>query len=78
MLKKSFAKAGDVGLIPGSGSSPGGEHNNPLQCSCLESPIEATVHRVTKSQTPQSDLTRAYLSKTLFSHLKNERMKLDN
>ena len=33
-----------------------------------EEPIQATVHRVTKSQTPQSDLTRAYLSKALFSH----------
>ena len=25
----------DVGLIPGSGRSPGGGHGNPLQCSCL-------------------------------------------
>ena len=33
------AKAGDttdVGLIPGSGRSPGGGHGNPLQYSCLE------------------------------------------
>ena len=28
----------DAGLIPGSGRSPGGGHDNPLQCSCLESP----------------------------------------
>ena len=27
---------GDVGLIPGLGRSPGGEHGNPLQYSCLE------------------------------------------
>ena len=27
---------GDVGSIPGSGRSPGGEHGNPLQYSCLE------------------------------------------
>ena len=26
----------DVGLIPGSERSPGGEHGNPLQYSCLE------------------------------------------
>ena len=26
----------DVGLIPGSGRSPGGGHGNPLQYSCLE------------------------------------------
>ena len=27
--------AGDEGLIPGSGRSPGGGHGNPLQYSCL-------------------------------------------
>ena len=26
----------DVGLIPGSGRSPGGGHGNPLQYSCLK------------------------------------------
>ena len=26
----------DMGLIPGSGRSPGGEHSNPLQYSCLK------------------------------------------
>ena len=26
----------DVGLIPGLGRSPGGEHSNPLQYSCLD------------------------------------------
>ena len=46
----------DTGSIPGSGSSPGGGHGNPLQCSFLENPNDrgawqATVHRVTKSQT---------------------------
>ena len=29
----------DVGSIPGLGRSPGGEHGNPLQYSCLENPI---------------------------------------
>ena len=29
----------DVGLIPGSGRSPGGGHGNLLQYSCLENPI---------------------------------------
>ena len=28
----------DMGPIPGSGRSPGGEHGNPLQYSCLENP----------------------------------------
>ena len=33
------AGAGDVGLIPGSGRSPGGRYGNPLQCSCLGNPV---------------------------------------
>ena len=42
--------------IPWSGRSPGGGHGNPVQCSCLENPMDeearqATVHRAAKSQT---------------------------
>ena len=45
----------DVGLIPGSGRSPGGGHGSTLQYSCLENPMDrgdwlATVHRVAKSR----------------------------
>ena len=29
---------GDLGLIPGSGRSPGGGYGNPLQYSCLGNP----------------------------------------
>ena len=36
--KNPPAHAGDVGSIPGSGRSPGGENGNPLQYSCLENP----------------------------------------
>ena len=54
--KESACNAGDLGLIPGLERSPGGGHGNPLQYSCLESPIDrgawwATVHGVAKSQT---------------------------
>ena len=31
---------GDMDLIPGPGSSPGGGHTNPLQYSCLENPMD--------------------------------------
>ena len=31
-----YRKHREVGLIPGSGRSPGGEHGNSLQYSCLE------------------------------------------
>ena len=46
----------DMGLIPGSGRSPGGGHGNPRQYSCLENPMDreawqATVYRVAKSWT---------------------------
>ena len=30
----------DAGLIPGWGRSPGGEHGNPFQYSCLENPMD--------------------------------------
>ena len=47
--------AGDTGLASRSGRSPGGGNGDPLQCSCLENPMDrgawwATVHRVAKSQ----------------------------
>ena len=47
---------GDEGSIPGSGRSPGGRHDNPLQYSCLENPTDtgawrATIRRVASSQT---------------------------
>ena len=54
--KESTCNAGDSGLIPGSGRSPGGGNCNPLQYSCLENSINsgtwwAAVHGVTKSWT---------------------------
>ena len=36
--KESTCNAGDLGLIPGSGRSPGGGRSNPLQYSYLENP----------------------------------------
>ena len=36
--KESACNARDLGLIPGLGRSPGGEHGNPLQYSSLENP----------------------------------------
>ena len=36
--KESALNAGDPGLIPGSGRTPGGGHGNPFQYSCLENP----------------------------------------
>ena len=42
MVKNLPTNAGDVrdvGLIPGSGRSPGGGHGNPLQYSCWRIPL---------------------------------------
>ena len=39
MVKNLPAKAGDTGLIPGSGRSPEGNGNS-LQYSCLGEPID--------------------------------------
>ena len=60
--KVSAYNAGDPGSIPGSGRSPGEGNGNPLQFSCLETPMDAgasqaTVHGVAKSWTRQSDFT---------------------
>ena len=56
VMKNLPANAGDAGLIPVSGRSPGEENGNLLQYSCLENPVDrgawwAAVHRVTHSQT---------------------------
>ena len=54
--KESACNAGDLGLIPGLGRSPGEGNGNPLQYSCLENPMDrgawqVIVHGVAKSRT---------------------------
>ena len=54
-VKKPTASAGDVGLIPGLGRSPGEGNGNPLQYLCLKNPMDrgswkATVHGVAKGR----------------------------
>ena len=65
MVKNLPANAGDIrdaGSIPRLGRSPGGEHGNPLQYFCLESPMGsgawlATVHRITQNWTQLKQLS---------------------
>ena len=38
--KESACKVGDLGLIPGSGRSPGEGSGNPLHYSCLENSMD--------------------------------------
>ena len=54
--KESAYSAGDLGLIPGSGRSPGEGGGNPLQSSCLYNPMDrgawwATAYGVAQSRT---------------------------
>ena len=66
MVKNPPENAGDIrdlGSIPGLRRFPGGGHGNPLQCACLENPVdrgagEGTVHRVAQSQTQLERLSR--------------------
>ena len=56
MAKNPCANAGDTGSIPAWGRSPGEGNSNPLQCSCLENPMDsgawqATVNGFAKSWT---------------------------
>ena len=54
-VKNLPAKAGDVGLIPGSGRSSGEGSGNPHQYSFLGNSWQATAHCVAKSQTRLKD-----------------------
>ena len=80
MVKNLPTNAGDirdVGSIPRSGISPGGEHGNSLQYSCLEKPMDrgawwAAVHGVAKSWTRLNDFTFTFhfhaLEKEMATH----------
>ena len=73
-VKASACNAGEPGLIPGSGRSPGEENDNPPQYSCLENPMDgeawqATVHKVAKSQTRLSNFTHSNI-RLIFKYMK--------
>ena len=58
--KESACNAGDPGLNPGVGRSPGEGNGNPLHILGLKNPMDrgawqAAVHGVAKSQTQLSD-----------------------
>ena len=60
VVKNLPANAGDTDLIPGLGRSPAKGNGNPLQYSCLRSPMDrgawwATVRGVAKSWAQLSD-----------------------
>ena len=69
VAKNSPDNAGDMGLIPGSGRSPGEGNGKPLQYSCLGNPMDrgATVHGVTKNQTWLSNWACMHCTDDFFS-----------
>ena len=67
--KGSACNARNLGLIPGSGRSPGEGNGSPLQYSCLENPLDrgawrAAVHGVAKSWTWLSDFFHFHLPRS--------------
>ena len=62
VVKNPPANAGgirDLGLIPGSGRSPGGGHGNPLQYSCLENLMDREAWQATAYRVAKSDMNKA-------------------
>ena len=61
------ANAGDTGLIPGSGRSPGKGNGDPLQYSCLENPMDRGAWQATYSpwRCRQSDKTQHLNNKSM-------------
>ena len=57
--KESACNAGDVGLIPESGRSPGGGHSYPLQHSCLENSMDRGAWQATVLGVAELDMTKA-------------------
>ena len=45
-LSANAGDTGDMGLISGSGRSPGGGNGNPLQYSCLENPMDSRLQSI--------------------------------
>ena len=57
-----------MGLIPGSGRSPGEGNDNPLQYSCPENPTDRrtwrdTAHGVAKGQSDATEHTSTHTSR---------------
>ena len=52
--KESSCNVGDLGLIPGSGRSPGEGNGSPLHYFCLENPMDGGAQQVTDSSRSQT------------------------
>ena len=60
VVKNLPAYAGDIrdsGSVLGLGRAPGGGNGNPLQCSCLENPIDKGAWRAMVLRVAELDTT---------------------
>ena len=55
--KEPACNAGDLGLIPGSGRSPGEGNGYPLQYSCLENSMDKKSGRLSSWGHKESEMT---------------------
>ena len=62
--KESACNAGDLGLNPGLGGSPGEGKGHPFQYSGLENAMDCIVHGVAKSQTLVGDFIFSLTAQT--------------
>ena len=68
---ESTCNVRDLGSIPALGRSPGGGHGNPLQYSCLESPMDRGAReRLAESDTTELHVYRNFSKDTQVSTYK--------
>ena len=81
-VKASACNAGDLGLIPGSGRSPGEGNGNPLQYSCLENTMDggawwAAVYGVAQSRTQLKWLNSNSSNRLIIAFLPKEQVSFN-
>ena len=67
---ESACNVGDLVSIPGLGRSPGGGHGNPLQYSCLETPMDREAWWASSWGCKESDTTEWLSTSTKFTEPK--------
>ena len=60
--------SGDAGLISGSGRSAAGENGNPLQYSCLKSPMDRNLAGYSPKGCKELDTTEHACNETTTEH----------
>ena len=78
MVKSLPANAGDArdaDSIPGLGRFPGGGNGNPLECSCLENPMDSGAWQITDHGVEKSQTWLEQLSMHLGKQQSNKSMK---